>query len=187
MMALCARGIGGGLRARLVQRSQGARTFGSAPRPTLSHLFSQRVAAPQRGLAFKPREGVGRKGKVDVKEADAPAKEWWQAEQPASQLQRPSSDQQPYYDDQRARGTAPGSQFDSVTAGVSAHLQKVYATLCAGIGVAAGASMVSMATGLAAMIPAFVPGILALAPMVYLLSYTNKFVRAVRPAERSAA
>lgn len=178
-MICCVRGIAGGLRARLAQPQsglvQGARAYGSAPRPSL-HLFSQRSAAPQRGLAFKPRE-AGRKVKVDVKEESA--KEWWQqAEKPVSQssLQRQPYEQQPYYDEERARG---GTQYESVTAGVQAHLQKVYATLCAGIGVAAGASMVSMATGLAAMIPPIVPGLLALAPMVYLVSFTNKYVRCI--------
>ncbi|KAJ1618694.1 inhibitor of apoptosis-promoting Bax1-domain-containing protein [Pavlovales sp. CCMP2436] len=171
---LCARGLAGSLRARFAQPGlQGARGFASLPRPSYVS-YAQRAAAPQRGLAFKPRET--RKVKVDVKEAEAPAKEWWQKEQPTSQAAL-QQQQQVYYDEQRARTPAgsEGSQYESMTSGVQAHMQKVYATLCAGIGVAAGASMVMMATGLASLIPPIVPGLLALAPMMYLVSYTNKF------------
>ena len=41
-----------------------------------------------------------------------------------------------------------GSQFDNLSGGVVDHMRRVYATLAAGIGISAGASIFAMATPL---------------------------------------
>lgn len=113
----------------------GARSFASSAGPRPPTLFSS--AQPQRGLAFKPREGRSTKVKVDVKEKDAPT-EWWQSEQASSQSASSAQQQQQQqsyelYQQQRTQQYAGSSQYDAVTKGVADHLRKVYATLCAGI------------------------------------------------------
>jgi len=167
---LCIRPLGSAARGMLRRDtlSAGSRTFSAMPRFPTSHTPVARPAVQQRGFAFQPRQGRESKVKVAVKEA--PKAEWWQQEQTTSTAVSRQHQQHDIDQDQRA-----GSQYEALTGGVQAHLQKVYATLTAGIGVAAGASMVSMATGLASMLPPIVPGLLAIAPMAYLIMGTNKY------------
>ena len=62
--------------------------------------------------------------------------------------------------------------MDALSAGAVAHMRKVYATLAAGIGIAAGSSIFAMATPLATMHP-FIPGLAAFVPLMGLM-YTNQ-------------
>lgn len=133
-----------------------------------------------RGLAFKPREG--RTPRVKVAEKEAP-REWWEQEQTQGSVSSQprtyeTERQQQRYEQQQS----VGSQFEAVTSGVQAHLQRVYATLAAGIAVAAGTSIFAIGSGLASVVHPFIPAILGLAPLIYLTGYTNKYVRAAQPA-----
>jgi len=65
-----------------------------------------------------------------------------------------------------------GSQWDALSAGTVEHMRKVYGTLAAGIGIAAGASMFAMATPLGALHP-LIPGLASMVPLMGLM-YTSK-------------
>jgi len=65
-----------------------------------------------------------------------------------------------------------GTQYDALSTGVVDHMRKVYATLAAGIGIAAGSSLLAMATPLVTMHP-IIPGLAAMVPLLGLM-YTNK-------------
>ena len=68
--------------------------------------------------------------------------------------------------------TQRGTQLDALSTGAVEHMRKVYATLAAGIGIAAGSSMMAMATPLVGMHP-MIPGLAAMVPLMGLM-YTNQ-------------
>eukprot|EP00908_Phaeocystis_cordata_P026421 Transcript_8904.p1 GENE.Transcript_8904~~Transcript_8904.p1 ORF type:complete len:421 (+),score=104.93 Transcript_8904:56-1318(+) len=81
----------------------------------------------------------------------------------------------PSYVDQREREREQqtGSQWENLSSGVVAHMQKVYGTLATGIGIAAGSALFAMATPVVGSVHPF---ILGLAPMVPIMGlyYTSK-------------
>ena len=72
----------------------------------------------------------------------------------------------------REREEQQGSQFDHLHSGVVNHMQKVYGTLAVGIGIAAGASMFSMATSLVYMHP-MIPGLASMVPLMGVMYTSN--------------
>ena len=74
--------------------------------------------------------------------------------------------------DQREREQQTGTQWDSLTTGTVDHMRKVYGTLATGIGIAAGASLFTMATPLVGIHP-LIPGIASMVPLMGLY-YTSK-------------
>jgi len=75
-----------------------------------------------------------------------------------------------------------GSQWDALGTGVVEHMRKVYGTLAVGIGIAAGASMFTMATPLLGVHP-LVPGIGAMIPLMGIMYTSN---HTMSPALRTA-
>ena len=71
--------------------------------------------------------------------------------------QAPASSSFPSYV-QPEREQQAGTQWDALTSGAVEHMRKVYGTLATGIGIAAGASLFTMATPLVG-VPPLVPGI----------------------------
>jgi len=65
-----------------------------------------------------------------------------------------------------------GSQYESLSDGVVAHMRRVYATLATGIGISAAASVTAMATPLGLVHP-LIPGLGAMVPLLGLM-YTSK-------------
>jgi len=74
-----------------------------------------------------------------------------------------------------------GSQWDALGAGVVDHMRKVYGTLAVGIGIAAGASMFTMATPLIGVHP-LIPGLAAMIPLMGIMYTSN---RTMSPALRA--
>ena len=72
----------------------------------------------------------------------------------------------------RDREEQTGSQFDALSAGAVEHMRKVYGTLAIGVGIAAGASLFTMATPLVGMHP-LIPGLAAIVPLMGIM-YTSK-------------
>ena len=66
-----------------------------------------------------------------------------------------------------------GSQWEALGGDVVAHMQKVYGTMAVGIGIAAGASMFTMATPLIGVHP-MIPGLLGLAPLMGIMYTSNR-------------
>jgi hypothetical protein len=65
-----------------------------------------------------------------------------------------------------------GSQFEALSADVVEHMRKVYGTLAVGIGIAAGASMFTMATPLVGIHP-LIPGIASMVPLMGIMYTSN--------------
>eukprot|EP00316_Scyphosphaera_apsteinii_P024184 CAMPEP_0119311290 /NCGR_PEP_ID=MMETSP1333-20130426/22024_1 /TAXON_ID=418940 /ORGANISM="Scyphosphaera apsteinii, Strain RCC1455" /LENGTH=318 /DNA_ID=CAMNT_0007315635 /DNA_START=22 /DNA_END=978 /DNA_ORIENTATION=+ len=134
----------------------------------------------RRCFAFSKGPSRATKKRVEVLERD------WTTENPAeqrsyqqqqqyqqSQYGQPASSFPDYIDQrERRREEQTGSQYQYLGADVSAHMRKVYATLATGIGIAAGASLFTMATPLVGVHP-LIPGLLSIAPLMGLM-YTNK-------------
>ena len=74
------------------------------------------------------------------------------------------------------------SQWDALGSGVVEHMRKVYGTLAVGIGIAAGASMFTMATPLIGVHP-LIPGLGAMIPLMGIM-YTSNHTHS--PALRAA-
>ena len=85
--------------------------------------------------------------------------------------QAPASSSFPSYV-QPEREQQAGTQWDALTGGAVEHMRKVYGTLATGIGIAAGASLFTMATPLVG-VPPLVPGIASFGCLLGLM-YTNK-------------
>ena len=85
--------------------------------------------------------------------------------------QAPASSSFPSYV-QPEREQQAGTQWDALTSGAVEHMRKVYGTLATGIGIAAGASLFTMATPLVG-VPPLVPGIASIGCLLGLY-YTNK-------------
>ena len=83
----------------------------------------------------------------------------------------PASSAMPTYTRDRERDQQ-GSQWEALGMGTVAHMQKVYGTLALGIGIAAGASMFTMATPLLG-VPPLVPGIAAIVPLMGIMYTSN--------------
>jgi len=122
-----------------------------------------------------------KKSRVEVleREAEYPPQQSYQQQHGYGQGGFQSSQSQPstvfpsYVDDhERRKREQQGTQWDNLSSGVVEHMRKVYGTLAAGIGIAAGASVFAMATPLGTVSP-FVPGLLSLVPLMGLM-YTNK-------------
>jgi len=136
--------------------------------------------APSRGLAYA--KGPGRfqnlkKKRVEVleREPEAPQQSVFGSQQQQAQQgfsQAPSASSMPSYMDQKEREQQQGTQWDALTHGAVAHMRKVYGTLATGIGIAAGASLFTMATPLVAVHP-LIPSLAAVVPLMGLY-YTNK-------------
>jgi FtsH-binding integral membrane protein len=111
-----------------------------------------------------------KKRKVEVleKEPEAP---FQQATRPFEQQGAAPSSAFPQYVARDEREQAD-SQYSALGDGAVAHMRKVYGTLATGIGIAAGASMFSMATPLVAMHP-LIPGLAAMVPLMGIM-YTSK-------------
>lgn len=130
-----------------------------------------------------------KKKRVEVleKEPEAPGSMFQKAEQQQQYQQgqqygqAPSSSFPSYVGSQRREEEKQGTQWDALTDGAVQHMRKVYATLATGIGIAAGASMFSMATPLVAMHP----GILGLASLVPLMGIMYTSNRTHSPALRA--
>lgn len=105
----------------------------------------------------------GKKKPVEVLEAERPPAH----EQQQQQMGVTSTSQAfPSYtarDDQ-----VQGTQWDHLSAGVVEHMRKVYGTLAVGIGIAAGASMFTMATPLIGVHP-LIPGLAAMVPLMGIM------------------
>ena len=86
--------------------------------------------------------------------------------------QAPASSSFPSYV-QPEREQQAGTQWDALTGGAVEHMRKVYGTLATGIGIAAGASLFTMATPLVGALPPLVTGLAPIAPLLGLY-YTNK-------------
>merc|ERR1719502_1517857 len=149
------------------------------------------LLTPRRCLSSRPSGSrFGKKKRVEVLEREA---------EPPSQQQQGSAfgfgqQQQQYQQGQQQFGAAPssafpsyagagvrdrekeqqqqGSQWEALGAGVVAHMQKVYGTLAVGIGIAAGASMITMATPLLGVHP-LIPGLGAMVPLMGIMYTSN--------------
>mmetsp|Transcript_42142 Transcript_42142/g.104804 ORF Transcript_42142/g.104804 Transcript_42142/m.104804 type:complete len:304 (-) Transcript_42142:251-1162(-) len=140
---------------RLIQQ----RTLTRVAKPLETYAKPYDLACARRPFSSRFQS---KKKRVEVleKEPEAP---YQQAAPPASafpQYTAPEREQQ------------QGSQFDNLSDGVVAHMRKVYGTLATGIGIAAGASMFTMATPLIALHPA-IPGLAAIVPLMGIM-YTSK-------------
>ena len=87
------------------------------------------------------------------------------------QQQAPASSSFPSYV-QPEREQQAGTQWDALSSGTVDHMRKVYGTLATGIGIAAGASLFTMATPLVGIHP-LIPGIASIVPLMGLM-YTSK-------------
>ena len=89
----------------------------------------------------------------------------------APQQQAPAASSSfPSYTPEREERT--GTQWDALSSGTVDHMRKVYGTLATGIGIAAGASLFTMATPLVGIHP-LIPGIASMVPLMGLY-YTSK-------------
>jgi len=159
----------------------------AAPAPTVRALLT-----PRRCLSSSPgsRFGNKKKARVEVleREAEAPSQQQgsafgqqqqqWQQGQGQQQFGAAPSSAFPSYAgagvrDREKERQQQGSQWDALGAGVVAHMRKVYGTLAVGIGIAAGASMVTMATPLLG-VPPMVPGIAAIVPLMGIMYTSNQ-------------
>lgn len=160
---------------------RGLRTSCAAAPPTTLRSWTQ--CATHRH--YSTRFGKTKKKKLELLEREAqesqqPAQQqssWWQQggqQQQQSQQMTPASSSFPSYIDERERKRQQqtGSQWEHLSSGVVEHMRKVYGTLATGIGIAAGASIITMATPLVG-VPPIVPGLAALVPLMGLM-YTNK-------------
>ncbi len=131
---------------------------------------------PRRGLAYgkESRFQKTKKKRAQVLEEEPPQQNGqsslFQQHQQAPPAGAPGVTF-PVHDSQRNE-QRQGTQLDSLSSGVVEHMRKVYATLAAGIGIAAGGSLFAMATPLATMHP-IIPGLAAMVPLMGLM-YTNK-------------
>jgi FtsH-binding integral membrane protein len=141
------------------------------------------LLAPRRGYAKPSRFTNLKKKRVEVLEKEAEVPPHGSVFQSAQQQQQhqeqfppagsPGTSFTPYLDSRDKREDQQHeSQWDALTGGTVAHMRKVYATLAAGIGIAAGASIITMATPLIGMHP-LVPGIASIVPLMGLM-YTSK-------------
>jgi len=134
--------------------------------------------APRRMLAYgKESRFKNTKKRPQVLEAERPQDSsqsslFPSAFQQQQQQQAPAPGSTFFPGSRREEERQQGSQLDALSAGVVDHMRKVYATLAAGIGIAAGASMFAMATPLATLHP-IIPGLAAMVPLLALM-YTNK-------------
>ena len=159
------------------------RSVRSARCAGLTHSFSP----PGGGSAFQSSGGASRsyssrfqntkKRRVEVleREPEAPQQSVFGSQQQQAQQgfsQAPSASSMPSYMDQKEREQQQGTQWDALTQGTVAHMRKVYGTLATGIGIAAGASLFTMATPLVAVHP-LIPSLAAVVPLMGLY-YTNK-------------
>ena len=161
--------------ARLFHRIKCA-TFQNAPNDAKGatlHCTTDMVlrSTPRRGLAYGKESRFGKK-RTQVLEEQVPSQksDWLSQQQSAPPAGAPGATFPSYgsrRDEQRQ-----GTQFDALSTGVVEHMRKVYATLAAGIGIAAGGSLFAMATPLATM-PAIIPGLAAIVPLLGLM-YTSK-------------
>jgi len=138
--------------------SCGARRCYSTPRGRFSNL--------------KP----GKKKPVEVLEAERPPPHEQQQQQMG--ITGTSQAFPSYTRDEQVQGT----QWDSLSAGVVEHMRKVYGTLAVGIGIAAGASMFTMATPLIGVHP-LIPGLGAMVPLMGIMYTSN---HTTSPALRAA-
>ena len=164
MLALRARACS----SRLGPLSVGLRGLRSscAPAPPTTPLrsWADGCAAHRQ---YATRFQKSRKKKLELLEREGEEKaaqqSWWQQGTQGQQTQQmtpyssaaPPSDRQSEREAQRAAQT--GSQYEYLGSGVVDHMRKVYGTLATGIGIAAGASIVTMATPLVGISP-IVPG-----------------------------
>ncbi|KAL1527369.1 hypothetical protein AB1Y20_016039 [Prymnesium parvum] len=123
--------------------------------------------------AFSSRFSNARKKKVELLEKEpeqqnAPNATGSYFQQP-QQGAAPSS-AFPSYADQRDQRT--GTTYDNLTTGAVEHMRKVYGTLATGVGIAAGASLLTLGTPLMAMHP-MIPGLAAIVPLMGIM-YTSK-------------
>ena len=128
----------------------------------------------------KPSRFAAKKKRVEVLEQEAPQQgtsvfgSYQQQYQQQSPPAGAPSSTFPSYVGRREeeREQQAASQWDVLSTGAVEHMRKVYGTLAAGIGIAAGASMFAMATPLATVHP-LIPGLAAMVPLMGLM-YTNK-------------
>jgi len=159
-----------------------SRCAAAAPKST-STTFA--VTLQRRCLSSRPSRFGRKKVEVLEKEAEAPSPSstqqggspfgFGQQQQQYQQQQygaAPSSAFPAYTPDREKERQQQGSQWDALGYGVVEHMRKVYGTLAVGIGIAAGASMVTMATPLLGVHP-LVPGIGAMIPLMGIM-YTSK-------------
>ena len=169
------------LRCSAVAPQQPAPLFGALQRRCLS--------------SRAPGGRFGNKRRVEVleKEAEPPSAQQGSAspfgfgqQQQGGQQQQfgaaPSSSFPMYTRDREKEKDQQGSQYEALGAGVVAHMRKVYGTLAIGIGIAAGASMFTMATPLIGIHP-LIPGIGAMIPLMGIM-YTDN--HSTSPALRAA-
>jgi len=96
-----------------------------------------------------------------------------QQQQQQQQYGQAPSSSFPSYVSQDREQEQQGSQWDALGGDVVAHMQKVYGTMAVGIGIAAGASMFTMATPLIGVHP-MIPGLLGLAPLMGIMYTSNR-------------
>ena len=176
-------------RARIGARP-GAALF---PKSTALRCYSGRAAAPafadacgpasstrlfSRGLSSRFKNT--KKAKVEVLEKEREQSSDWisqsaqQQQQQQQQSGAPSSSFPSYVPSQeREREQQGGTQFDALNTDVVAHMRKVYGTMAVGIGIAAGASMFTMATPLIGVHP-MIPGLLGIAPLMGIMYTSNR-------------
>uniref|UniRef100_A0A7S4F383 Bax inhibitor 1 n=1 Tax=Chrysotila carterae TaxID=13221 RepID=A0A7S4F383_CHRCT len=143
-------------------------------------------AGARRCFAKGPSRFTNVKKRVEVleKEAETPYSQQQQQQQQQQQggwfqgSPQQSSVFPTYTDDhERRKQQQTGTQWDNLSSGVVAHMRKVYGTLAAGIGIAAGSSIFAMATPLGAVSP-LIPGLAAIVPLMGLM-YTNKHTHSI--------
>ncbi len=161
---------------------------------TLSHSV-QPVASPgvgcirgsSRGLAYGRSSRFGKKKQPEVleKEREPPSQHGsLYAQQQESLYQQQQQQQQQQYGAPPA-APHPGyiagrereeerqeSQWEALTSGAVEHMRKVYGTMAIGLGIAAGASIFTMATPLVGVHP-LIPGLASLVPLMGIM-YTSK-------------
>ena len=174
--------------ARLVMRG--------AVRPAATSTLFAECSGAMQVRCLSSRFKNTKKAKTQVLEQERPTDDWVSQQQPGSMFGQQQQQQQ---QQQQAFGqpgaTMPsyiardkeereqqGSQWDALGMGVVAHMQKVYGTLAVGIGIAAGASMFTMATPLVGVHP-MIPGLAGLVPLMGIMYTSN---RTHSPAMRAA-
>jgi len=140
--------------------------------------FAAGGAGPRRGYAQGSRFSNTKKRQVEYAEPETDQRNnlssFHQSRQQQQQQQQQYSPSAafPAYTPGKREEEQQGTQWDSLTYGTVEHMRKVYGTLGIGIGIAAGASLFTMATPLVGMHP-LIPGLVSLAPLMGLM-YTNK-------------
>jgi FtsH-binding integral membrane protein len=162
-----------------------------ASRPAATSLFAECGGTQIRCLSSRFKNS--KKARTQVLEEERPREDWTQQQQPGSmygQQQQQQQQQQygapgstmPSYISRDKEQEQQGSQWDALGMDVVAHMRKVYGTMAVGIGIAAGASMFTMATPLIGIHP-MIPGIVSIVPLMGIMYTSN---RTHSPAMRAA-